>query len=52
MNRRLSSLLGHLGRLARLWAGVLATRPLPGPPGRPPGLFFRSKNGLFYLFKF
>jgi hypothetical protein len=38
---------GQLG-----WAGVQAFWPLPGPPGRPPGLLFRSKNDLFYHFKF
>jgi hypothetical protein len=29
---------------------VQAVRPLPGPPGRPPGLFSRAQNSLFYHF--
>jgi hypothetical protein len=32
------------------WVGVQAVRSLPGPPGRPPGLFSRAQNSLFYHF--
>jgi hypothetical protein len=48
-NRHFGPLLGRLGRPASLDRRA-GRRPLPGPSGRPPGLFFRAQNGLFYLF--